>query len=70
MATETDDAARRKSAISDYRKKLLSHKELEGRVRSGFHLLNPNFLNFVFRISEKGAVFPTNSCFFVQFLGL
>ncbi|KAG6415035.1 hypothetical protein SASPL_122436 [Salvia splendens] len=32
--TENDDAARRKSAISDYRKKLLNHKELEGRVRS------------------------------------
>ncbi|KAG6432906.1 hypothetical protein SASPL_104496 [Salvia splendens] len=33
-ATENDDAVRRKSAISDYRKKLLNHKELEGRVRS------------------------------------
>ncbi|KAL1544232.1 26S proteasome regulatory subunit S10B B, variant 2 [Salvia divinorum] len=32
--TENDDAVRRKSAISDYRKKLLNHKELEGRVRS------------------------------------
>lgn len=42
--TENDDAVRRKSAISDYRKKLLNHKELEGRVRSGFNFLNPIFL--------------------------
>lgn len=35
MSGENDDAARRKAAIADYRKKLLNHKELEGRVRSG-----------------------------------
>ncbi|KAL8556143.1 hypothetical protein ACS0TY_003802 [Phlomoides rotata] len=34
MSTENDDATRRKTAVSDYRKKLLNHKELEGRVRS------------------------------------
>ncbi|XP_075486751.1 26S proteasome regulatory subunit S10B homolog B-like [Primulina tabacum] len=34
MASESDDGGSRKSAIADYRKKLLNHKELEGRVRS------------------------------------
>ncbi|KAI3448015.1 hypothetical protein Pfo_004680 [Paulownia fortunei] len=34
MASESEDAVRRKSAIAEYRKKLLNHKELEGRVRS------------------------------------
>ncbi|KAL0376167.1 UNVERIFIED_CONTAM: 26S proteasome regulatory subunitBA [Sesamum calycinum] len=34
MASESSDDTRRKSAIAEYRKKLLSHKELEGRVRS------------------------------------
>lgn len=35
MSGENDDAVRRKTAIAEYRKKLLNHKELEGRVRSG-----------------------------------
>ncbi|KAL0334700.1 UNVERIFIED_CONTAM: 26S proteasome regulatory subunit S10BB [Sesamum radiatum] len=35
MASENEDA-RRKLAVAEYRKKLLNHKELEGRVRSGF----------------------------------
>ncbi|KAK6121456.1 hypothetical protein DH2020_044802 [Rehmannia glutinosa] len=34
MASESEDAVRRKSAVAEYRKKLLNHKELEGRVRS------------------------------------
>ncbi|KAK6136722.1 hypothetical protein DH2020_029550 [Rehmannia glutinosa] len=34
MSSENDDAARRKTAVAEYRKKLLNHKELEGRVRS------------------------------------
>ncbi|CAA2988264.1 26S protease regulatory subunit S10B homolog B [Olea europaea subsp. europaea] len=34
MATDSEDAARRKTAIQDYRRKLLNHKELESRVRS------------------------------------
>ncbi|PKI35176.1 hypothetical protein CRG98_044451, partial [Punica granatum] len=29
-----EDAVRRRNAVSDYRKKLLQHKELEARVRS------------------------------------
>ncbi|KAL0356679.1 UNVERIFIED_CONTAM: 26S proteasome regulatory subunit S10BB [Sesamum calycinum] len=33
MASENEDA-RRKLAVAEYRKKLLNHKELEGRVRS------------------------------------
>ncbi|KAK6143450.1 hypothetical protein DH2020_023798 [Rehmannia glutinosa] len=35
MTSESEDAVRRKSAVAEYRKKLLNHKELEGRVRSG-----------------------------------
>lgn len=34
MSGENDDAARRKAAIAEYRKKMLSHKELDVRVRS------------------------------------
>ncbi|GKV51179.1 hypothetical protein SLEP1_g57850 [Rubroshorea leprosula] len=30
-----EDAARRRSAVTDHRKKLLQHKELESRVRTG-----------------------------------
>ncbi|KAJ1408020.1 P-loop containing nucleoside triphosphate hydrolase [Sesbania bispinosa] len=32
--TDTEDAARRRNAVAEYRKKLLQHKELESRVRS------------------------------------
>jgi len=38
MATinnDGEDAARRRNAEAEYRKKLLHHKELESRVRSG-----------------------------------
>lgn len=34
MATE-EDAVRRRTALADYRKKLLQHKELDARVRTG-----------------------------------
>jgi hypothetical protein len=33
--SEADEAVRRRNAVADYRKKLLQHKELESRVRSG-----------------------------------
>ncbi|KAM5553109.1 hypothetical protein ABKV19_025366 [Rosa sericea] len=33
-STETDDAVRRRTAIIDYRKRLLQHKELDSRVRA------------------------------------
>lgn len=46
MSSENDDAARRKVAIADYRKKLLNHKELEGRVRSGNRVNKPLFVVF------------------------
>ncbi|KAF1871480.1 hypothetical protein Lal_00020274 [Lupinus albus] len=32
--TDTEDAVRRRNAVTEYRKKLLQHKELESRVRS------------------------------------
>lgn len=35
MASEAEDAVRRRTTTTDYRKKLLQHKELESRVRSG-----------------------------------
>jgi len=40
--TDTEDATRRRNAVAEYRKKLLQHKELESRVRSGsfFHSLS------------------------------
>lgn len=44
MATDSEDAARRKTAIQDYRRKLLNHKELESRVRSGVVFINPSLL--------------------------
>ncbi|KAM5551884.1 putative mediator of RNA polymerase II transcription subunit 12 [Rosa sericea] len=34
-STETKDAVRRSTAITDYRKRLLQHKELDSRVRAG-----------------------------------
>lgn len=46
MSGENDDAARRKAAIAEYRKKMLSHKELDVRVRSG----NRNHVALVFCI--------------------
>ncbi|XP_057496643.1 26S proteasome regulatory subunit 10B homolog A-like isoform X1 [Actinidia eriantha] len=33
MTTEAEDAVRRRTAVTDYRKKLLQHKELDSRVR-------------------------------------
>ncbi|KAI8554229.1 hypothetical protein RHMOL_Rhmol05G0082200 [Rhododendron molle] len=33
MSSETEDAVRRRTAVAEYRKKLLQHKELESRVR-------------------------------------
>lgn len=41
MATE-EDAVRRRTALADYRKKLLQHKELDARVRTGAVLRNLN----------------------------
>jgi hypothetical protein len=35
MSSEVEEAARRRTAIAEYRKKLLNHKELESRVRTG-----------------------------------
>lgn len=41
MSEAEDDAVRRRAAVAEYRKKLLQHKELESRVKSGpFHLLH------------------------------
>jgi hypothetical protein len=34
ISNDGEDAARRRTAEADYRKKLLNHKELESRVRS------------------------------------
>ncbi|CAI0377570.1 unnamed protein product [Linum tenue] len=34
MSTEVDEAGRRRTAVAEYRKKLLQHKELESRVRA------------------------------------
>lgn len=56
MSTESEDAVRRKSAISEYRKKLLNHKELEGRVRSGFSFLKPYFSTLAFRYLIKALL--------------
>ncbi|KAM5566672.1 hypothetical protein ABKV19_015022 [Rosa sericea] len=33
-STETEDAVRRRTAINDYLKRLLQHKELDSRVRA------------------------------------
>ena len=33
--SEGEDAVRRRNAVTEYRKKLLQHKEIESRVRSG-----------------------------------
>lgn len=35
MSGEGEDAVRRRNAVTEYRKKLLQHKEIESRVRSG-----------------------------------
>lgn len=35
---DSEDAARRHTAVNDYRKKLLQHKELDARVRSRLSL--------------------------------
>lgn len=35
MSSEAEEAARRRTATADYRKKLLNHKELESRVHAG-----------------------------------
>ena len=35
MSNEAEEAARRRTAIAEYRKKLLNHKELESRVHTG-----------------------------------
>lgn len=40
--SDTDEAARRRNAVAEYRKKLLQHKELESRVRTG-QSHSPNF---------------------------
>jgi hypothetical protein len=42
--SDVEEATRRRNAVTEYRKKLLQHKELESRVRSGQSLSpNPNF---------------------------
>ena len=44
MSDEEEAVRRRTAAVADYRKKLLQHKELESRVRTGdFHLSNLYF---------------------------
>lgn len=42
--SDVEEAVRRRNAVADYRKKLLQHKELESRVRSG-QSHSPNFRN-------------------------
>jgi hypothetical protein len=50
---DTEDAVRRRNAVAEYRKKLLQHKELESRVRSGLSLF------FFHRFSlTSGKFFP------------
>jgi len=49
--TDTEDATRRRNAVTEYRKKLLQHKELESRVRSGSFFHNPTFTSLWFSIT-------------------
>jgi 26S proteasome regulatory subunit T4 len=39
--SDVEEATRRRNAVTEYRKKLLQHKELESRVRSGQSLSKP-----------------------------
>lgn len=49
MSDGGDEAARRRNVIAEYRKKLLSYKEIESRVRTGFKrlLLFPFFFGAI-----------------------
>jgi len=51
--TDTEDSTRRRNAVTEYRKKLLQHKELESRVRSGSFFLNPTFTPLRFWIAFR-----------------
>ena len=58
MTSEAEDAVRRRTAVADYRKKLLQHKELDSRVRGGqiYCPLNPSF-RFLFQSANKLSFF-------------
>lgn len=52
---DTEDAVRRRTAVAEYRKKLLQHKELESRVRSGFSLFF--FIDFPSLVIESEILY-------------
>ncbi|KAB5541473.1 hypothetical protein DKX38_014447 [Salix brachista] len=49
MSSEAEESARRLTAIAEYRKKLLNHKELESRVRK----VTDMFCNWVTSVREN-----------------
>lgn len=67
MSSEVEEAARRRTAIAEYRKKLLNHKELESRVRTGHRnkTLILILADLGISFSEKKKSFFVNLEFFI-----
>ena len=53
--SDAEEATRRRNAVAEYRKKLLQHKELESRVRSGLSLSPPlqTLIPFLLSLQSK-----------------
>lgn len=54
--SEGEEATRRRSAVNEYRKKLLNYKELESRVRTGNDLLSLSLSLSVFDLVVESVV--------------
>lgn len=61
MSSEVEEAARRRTAIAEYRKKLLNHKELESRVRTGHRNKT-----LILMLADLGISFSEKRVFFVN----
>ena len=63
MSSEAEEAARRRTAIAEYRKKLLNHKELESRVRTGHRNKT-----LILTLADLGISFSEKKKFFLLIL--
>lgn len=60
MASETEEVVRRRVAVTEYRRKLLQHKELDSRVRAG-STSNPSSSSFSFIFPSLFFLLTTKS---------
>uniref|UniRef100_A0A2P2M9G6 Uncharacterized protein MANES_18G021300 n=1 Tax=Rhizophora mucronata TaxID=61149 RepID=A0A2P2M9G6_RHIMU len=65
MSSEAEEVARRHSAVTDYRKKRLQHKELESRVRAGIREEKPQ-TSFSFFLSVFFNLFNSSPCYYMD----